>query len=170
MQTTVHKIGFINLILSVIIIYMKNFFREIDKFIIESNKEINEKILGINYLEKLKFSLIKKITDLNIKSYEEIKNFQEVQEYNNIKLSIKFNNHNEALSMLNNHLTNDNLCIILKGLKTYKIINKQKDKSFTLFQNMGITLPSKTIVNESISKQSTIIDISILNADLSIEK
>ena len=37
---------------------MENFFKEIDNFIIESNKEINEKILGINYLEKLKFSLI----------------------------------------------------------------------------------------------------------------
>ena len=47
---------------------MENFFKEIDNFIIESNKEINEKILGINYLEKLKFSLIEKIIDLNIKS------------------------------------------------------------------------------------------------------
>jgi hypothetical protein len=34
---------------------MENFFKEIDNFIIESNKEIKGKILGINYLEKLKF-------------------------------------------------------------------------------------------------------------------
>ena len=149
---------------------MENFFKEIDKSIIQCNKEINDKILGINYLEKLKFSLIEKIIDLNIKSYEKIKNFQEVKEYNNIKLSVKFNNHDEALSKLNNHLTNDNLCIILRGVKTYKIIKNQKDKSFTLFQNMGITLPSQTIVNESIAKQSTIIDISSLNEDLAIEK
>ena len=32
----------------------------LENFIIESNKEISEKILGINYLEKLKFSLIEK--------------------------------------------------------------------------------------------------------------
>ena len=148
---------------------MENFFKEIDNFIIESNKEINEKILGINYLEKLKFSLIEKIKDLNIKSYEEIKNFQEVKEYNNIKLSIKFNNYNEALSKLKSPLPNDNLCIILRGLKTFKIKNNQDSKNFTLFPNMGITLPSKTIINESIAKQSSIIDIFNLNDNLGIE-
>ena len=79
---------------------MENFFKEIDNFIIESNKEINEKILGINYLEKLKFSLIEKIIDLNINSYDEIKTFQEVKEYNNIKLSIAFTHYNEALSKI----------------------------------------------------------------------
>jgi hypothetical protein len=149
---------------------MENFFKEIDNFIIESNKEINEKILGISYLEKLKFSLIEKITDLNIKSYEEIKNFQEVKEYNNIKLSIKFNHYDEAVSKLTKPLPNDNLCIILKGLKTFKIINNKETKNFTLYQNMGITLPIKTLVNESIAKQSTIVDIFNLNADLGIEK
>ena len=149
---------------------MENFFKEIDNFIIESNKEINEKILGINYLEKLKFSLIEKIIKLNIRSYEEIKNFQEVKDYNNIKLSIRLNNYNESLSKLQNHLPNDNLCIILRGLKTFKIKNNQESRSFTLFQNMGITLPSKTVVNESIAKQSTIIDIFNLSENLGIEK
>ena len=148
---------------------MESFFKEIDNLIIASNKEINEKILGINYLEKLKFSLIEKIKDLNIKSYEEIKNFQEVKEYNNIKLSIKFNNYNEALSKLKSPLPNDNLCIILRGLKTFKIINNEETKNFTLFPNMGITLPSKTIINESIAKQSSIIDIFNLNDNLGIE-
>ena len=149
---------------------MENFFKEIDNFIIESNKEINEKILGISYLEKLKFSLIEKITDLNIKSYEEIKNFQEVKEYNNIKLSIKFNHYNEALSKLKNSIPNDNLCIILRGLKTFKIIHNKEFKNFTLYQNMGITLPCKININESIAKQSTIIDIFNLNENLGIEK
>ena len=149
---------------------MVNFFKEIDNFIIESNKEINEKILGISYLEKLKFSLIEKITDLNIKSYEEIKNFQEIKDYNKIKLSITFNHYNEALSKLKKSIPNDNLCIILRGLKTFKIINNKESKNFTLYQNMGITLPSKTNVNESIAKQSTIIDIFNLNENLGIEK
>ena len=149
---------------------MESFFEEIDKLIIASNKQINEKILGINYLEKLKFSLIEKIIELNIKSYEDIKNFHEVKEYNNIKLGIKFNNYNEALSRLKSNLPNDNLCIILRGLKTFKIKNNQESKNFTLFPNMGITLPSKTIINESIGKQSSIIDIFNLNENLGIEK
>ncbi len=151
------------------IICMESFFEEIDKLIIASNKQINEKILGINYLEKLKFSLIEKIIELNIKSYEDIKNFHEVKEYNNIKLGIKFNNYNEALSRLKSNLPNDNLCIILRGLKTFKIKNNQESKNFTLFPNMGITLPSKTIINESIAKQSSIIDIFNLNDNLGIE-
>ena len=149
---------------------MESFLEEIDKLIIASNKQINEKILGINYLEKLKFSLIGQIIDLNIESYEEIKNFEEVKEYNNIKLSIKFKNYNEALSKIKSPLPNDNLCIILRGLKTFKIKNNQESKNFTLFPNMGITLPSKTIINESIAKQSSIIDIFNLNDNLGIEK
>ena len=149
---------------------MENFFKEIDNFIIESNKEINEKILGINYLEKLKFSLMEKIIGLNIKSYEEIKSFQEVKEYDNIKLSITFNHYNEALSKLKNSIPNDNLCIILRGLKTFKITHNKESKNFTLYQNMGITLPSKTNVDESIAKESTIIDIFNLNENLGIEK
>ena len=148
---------------------MENFFKEIDNFIIESNKEISEKILGINYLEKLKFSLIGKIIDLNIKSYEEIKNFQEIKDYNNIKLSITFNHYNEAVAKLKKPLPNDNLCIILRGLKTFKITNNEESKNFTLFPNMGITLPSKMIINESIGKQSSIIDIFNLNENLGIE-
>ena len=149
---------------------MENFFKEIDRFIIESNKQINEKILGINYLEKLKFSLIEKIIELNIKSYEKIENFKEVKEYNSIKLNIIFNNYNETVSKLKNPLPNDNLCIILRGLKTFQILNNQESKNFTLFQNMGITLPGKTIVNESIAKQSTVIDIFNLSENLGIEK
>ena len=149
---------------------MENFFKEIDNIIIESNKEINEKILGISYLEKLKFSLIEKISQLNIKSYEEIKNFYEVKEYNNIKLSITFKNYNDAISKLKNQLPNDNLCIILRGLKTFQITNDKESKNFTLYQNMGITLPSKINVNTSIAKQSVIIDIFNLNENLGIEK
>ncbi len=149
---------------------MESFFKEIDKLIIESNKKINEKILGINYLEKLKFSLIEKIIDLNISSYAEITNFEEIKEYNNIKLSIKFKNYNEALSKIKSPLPNDNLCIVLRGLKTFKITNNEESKNFTLFPNMGTTLPSKIIINESIGKQSSIIDIFNLNEDLGIEK
>ena len=149
---------------------MDNFFNEIDNFIIESNKKINAKILGINYLEKLKFSLIEKIIGLNINSYEKIKNFQEVKEYNNIRLSITFNNYNQSLSKLKKSIPNDNLCIILRGLKTFKIADSKESKNFTLYQNMGITLPSKTNVDESIAKQSTIIDIYNLNENLGIEK
>ena len=149
---------------------MESFFKEIDKLIISSNKKINEKILGINYLEKLKFSLIEQIINLNINSYEEITNFEEVKEYNNIKLSIKFKNYNEALSKIKNPLPNDNLCIVLKGSKTFKITNNEESKNFTLFPNMGIVLSSKTIINESIGKQSSIIDIFNLNENLGIEK
>ena len=149
---------------------MENFFKEIDSFIIESNKEISEKILGINYLEKLKFSLIEKIKGLNIRSYEEIKSFKEVKEYDNIKLNITFNHYTEAVSILKNSLPNDNLCIILRGLKIFTITNNKESKNFTLYKNMGITLPSKTNINESIAKQSTIIDIFNLNENLGIEK
>ena len=149
---------------------MESFFKEIDKVIIASNKKINEKILGINYLEKLKFSLIEKIKGLNIRSYEEIKSFKEVKEYDKIKLKITFNHYTEALSIIKKSLPNDNLCIILSGVKIFTITNDKESKNLTLYQNMGITLPSKTVVNESIAKQSTIIDIFNLNENLGIEK
>ena len=66
-------------------------------------------------------------------------------------------------------MQNDSLCIILRGLKTFKVISNQESKNFTLFPNMGITLPSKMTINESIAKQSSIIDIFNLNDNLGIE-
>ena len=149
---------------------MENFFKELDKIIFESNEKINQKILGINYLEKLKFFLIEKINDLKIDSYEKIENFEKVKEYRNINLSIKFNNYVEAFSKIKNTLPNDNLSIVLKGLKTFDIYDSKVSKKFNLFQNMGIVLPKQLIVSESITKKSTIIDIFILNENLGIEK
>ena len=99
-----------------------------------------------------------------------IENFEKVKEYRNINLSIKFNNYVEAFSKIKNTLPNDNLSIVLKGLKTFDIYDSKVSKKFNLFQNMGIVLPKQLIVSESITKKSTIIDIFILNENLGIEK
>ena len=45
---------------------MKNLIEEIDSIIFEFDKQTNDKIIGINYLEKLKFPLIDRLKLVNL--------------------------------------------------------------------------------------------------------
>ena len=44
---------------------MKKYFDEINNILSDCNNQINENIVGLNYLEKLKYLLIEKIRDLD---------------------------------------------------------------------------------------------------------
>ena len=73
---------------------MKTEYSEIDNIISECNKQINEKIIGINYLEKLKYILISNYIKLDldiIKEFSDGKNeeFQKNYGENTLKCSIK---------------------------------------------------------------------------------
>ena len=55
---------------------MEDFIKDFDNIISASNNQINDKILGINYLEKLKYLLIDKLKTLNISNEKNFKNFE----------------------------------------------------------------------------------------------
>ena len=72
---------------------MENLIKDIQNIITESNNQINDKILGVNYLERLKYLLIDKLKNFKINSKENIESLQNKEiknQYNQKKLFEEF--------------------------------------------------------------------------------
>ena len=136
--------------------------QDIDTIISESNNQINDKILGIAYLEKLKYLLIDGLKNINIPSFNEIKNNEilKIHGENNLKVNIK--NHSSALSTIKNMISSDYLCIVLQGTKSiefHDILNSKISNKLDIFPFMGIAISNNTIISESIAKETILLDI-----------
>ena len=152
---------------------MKNLIEEIDNIILESSKEINDNVVGINYLEKLKYLLIDRFKVFNLKFIEDISNQELLKNYNQKSLSIKLENYQKSSSKIKNSILNDYLCIMLTGSKTLKIyenLESKKASTINLYKNMGLILPKDTIISESIASQSILLNIDYNNESKPIEK
>ena len=152
---------------------MKNLIQEIDNIILESSKEINDNVVGINYLEKLKYLLIDRFKVFNLKFIEDISNQELLKNYNQKSLSIKLENYQKSSSKIKNSILNDYLCIMLTGSKTLKIyenLESKKASTINLYKNMGLILPKDTIISESIASQSILLNIDYNNESKPIEK
>ena len=145
--------------------FMKAEYSKIDNIIFECNKQINEKIIGINYLEKLKYILINDYIELDTGLIKEFSNdkseeFQKMYGENTLKCSIKF--HQNSVSKIKNKLINDSLSIVIKGnklLELYGDLNKKNPYIINLFPKMGIVLSENTMITEKIAKDSLIMDL-----------
>ena len=144
---------------------MKAEYSKIDNIISECNKQINEKIIGINYLEKLKYILINDYIELDTGLIKEFSNdkseeFQKMYGENILKCSIKF--YQNSVSKIKNKLINDSLSIVIKGnklLELYGDLNKKTPYIINLFPKMGIVLSENTMITEKIAKDSLIMDL-----------
>jgi hypothetical protein len=155
---------------------MDNVLQEIDRIFLESNNNINDKNIGINYLESIKYLLIDNLKKSKLFSEIETKNF------NNIDLLKKFSENNLHITIKNNinsdnyikyNLDNHYLCIVLTGLISFKVhLNNTSNKSHTLniYPNGGIVLSGGTIISNSISKDSLFLEIFNMNNLIGIEK
>ena len=144
---------------------MSDLFKEIENIISDCNNNIESNILGINYLEKLKYFLIDKI-----KEFETI-DINIIQKSNNQEIRKKFNQNNLIISIFSNldpllkikqNVENDILCIVIEGYKSLKIfkdINSKDAHSINLFSKMGIVLSKNMIISQSIGKKSFILYI-----------
>lgn len=152
---------------------MLNLVEDIDNFISNCNNDININILGINYLEKLKYSLIDKLKNVNSDFYRNYEKQEIRKKYGENNLNIKIENHLNAKSTIKNHILNDQLSIVLfgsKNIEIYENFELKESNSLNLFKNMGIVIPKDTIINETISKESFLIDIINIKEDFDIEK
>ena len=72
---------------------MDNIIHKIEKIILENNSHINEKIVGINFLEKLKYLILE-----NLKSLDgsELENFSSELQQNNDQIK-KFSFENSSM-------------------------------------------------------------------------
>ena len=144
---------------------MEDLIKDIQSMISESNNQINDNIFGVNYLEKLKYLLIDKLKTFKISSrlnIESLKNKEIKNQYNQNNLLIKFENNSDPLSKIKNIIQNDYLCIVINGSKSIKIhdkLNLSKTQSINLFPYKGAVLSKDTVISESISKDTVLINI-----------
>ena len=140
--------------------------QDIDNLISDCINQINEKINGINFLEKIKYSLIDRIKSIDLLNFENINNKEYYISNANINLLIKIEKVNENVSKIKKTIDNDNLTIILEGLKTISIHEKLISKSVNqqyLAKYVGMVLAKNTIIDEIITKDTILLNISIVD-------
>ena len=144
---------------------MEQLIVEIDSIISDCNNKINDKIIGVNYLEKLKFFLIDSLKENDFNYYNNIynENFTELNKThgeNNLVITIQ--QYQESLTKINNESINDLLSVVLKGFVSLDIYHNQNGNelhSISLFPKMGIVLSKNTFISEKITKDSLILKI-----------
>ena len=153
---------------------MENLLQDIDNIISLCNKQINEKVQGINYFESLKYLLINKLKEknLNLDFSNNIssKSISHSHGCNNFKFQLEYNK--QSISKIKNTLNNINLSIVLSGKKSIQLFeNKDSDKSIhiNLHKFMGVVLPENTIISENLSKNTIILDILSIKSNSDIE-
>ena len=143
---------------------MKNSIEFFDNIINECNNQINDKVSGINYLEKLKYLLIEKIQNsqttfdlLDNKNEKEI-----VKNYGVNELHITLERYQESKSRIKHKILRDYVSIVLKGSKSieiYDTFHPNQSNKLNLFKGSGISLTQDTVINESILKNTILLNI-----------
>ena len=149
---------------------MKTFDITLDQLLQEINQSINTKIIGINFLELLKSSLIEKFRNLEQNDLKNLKlmppNGQTLEreiDLNNRKLKYKIMYFDKSVSNIKQKIENDYLFLILEGLKSiiiYDNNNSAKSIYCNLSKNMGIVLSLNTVITTKIVENSIILLIS----------
>ena len=155
---------------------MQHLDKEINTIILDCNKQINDKIFGINYLEKLKYILIDQIENSKIK-YDNLTIVDDLfitkNLYGDNHLEIKLKYYNESVTKMKKKSLNDTLIVVLKGFKTIDFFNDMKTKdnnSLSLSAKNGIVYSKNTIISEKTNKDSIVLYITnnrkVLNIDI----
>ncbi len=149
---------------------MNDLIKEIDDIIEKNNSKINENIVGINYLEKLKYLVIDnlkngqdKFTLDDLATTLEKKNNQSIKfKFKNRSLILSINLYKNPLSKIKLCYDNDTLSVVINGVKKISLFdlhNKKRKVSLSIFNNMGIVLSENTITSEKIAAGSIVMDI-----------
>ena len=149
---------------------MVTFDITLDELLIEINQSINEKIIGTNFLELLKFELIEKFKVLEKNDLNSLKLMptdgtvlEKEIDLNNRKIKYKVEYFDKSISKIKEKIDNNYLWLILEGLKSITIYDfNYEDKSIflNLSKNMGIVLSLNTVITSRIAEKSIILSIS----------
>ena len=160
---------------------MNVLIKEINDIIIKNNNVINENIIGINYLEKLKYLVISNLKDIqdkftidNLVADLKNKNNQSAKfEFTNKSLILSMNLYKNSLSKIKSCYKNDTLSVVINGFKVISVFDlrdKKKKVSLSISKNMGLVLSENTIASENILAGSIIIDIVSEKIGMNVEK
>ena len=140
--------------------------QDIANLISNSIKEVNDKILGYNFLERLKYILIDHIKSYDLLKIDNIVNKEHIIEIENFKIFIKIEKKNQGFSMIKTKTNLDNLTIILEGNKKITIHQNSNSKSFNqlhLSKHTGLVLLKNTIIDELIAKETILLNVAIIS-------
>jgi len=144
--------------------------------ILNNSNLIDEKITGINYLEKLKYLIINDLQLLNFDNLnielENIENHSKKFEIKERPLTFSIKLYKSSQSKIKLANNEDNLCIVLAGFKKviiFDFLENTKSTSLSIIKNMGLVLSKKTIISENIGADSIILDILFKIEPLNIE-
>ena len=147
---------------------MEKLTKNITEIITSELKLVNEKVLGLNFLEILKIKVIEKLL-LLLKEQKfplEQKIIYEkeiIENSRNIKILINY--FINSMSISKKKIDNDSLFISLNELSNFDIFRDNKEfTSLVLYKNTGLSLPKDTVLNAKYSKNLLLIEIT--NNDL----
>ena len=142
----------------------------IEQSLKDIDNSVNEKIIGVNFLELSKFELCKKLFDLDNNILDEIqkslvkeKIFEKKIELLRRSINYKIQYYEKSLILIKKKIDNDNLYIMLQGLLKLSIIDKYIDKksmNFNLSKNMCVVLSQDTVLSEEFIGNSIILSLS----------
>ena len=149
---------------------MSSSYTTLEQIFSDINKSINEKIVGINFLELIKFLLIEKLNNLTKNDLKNLKLMPlngKILEKNinldNRKITYKIEYFDKSVSIIKQKTEKDYLSLILEGFKSITIYdNTDHEKSIhsNLSKNMGFVLSLNTVITTKIAAKSILLSIS----------
>ena len=148
---------------------MKAFNEFFNTYLVDIDKSINKGIIGINYLESIKFLLIEKLENIDQNIFgdfqKEIVNqkLMEIKkEFDHRKIFCQISYAKESISKIKFEIQKDVLLIVLNGFSNFTIYDRN-DKNISanlkIFKFMGLVLSEKTNISEKNSKDFVVLKI-----------
>ncbi len=132
---------------------MTNFPKELEHIILDEFNNVNDKLIGINFLEAFKFNLITKFSSLLelsilIENSKDQTNF--IIETNNTKLEAIVFQNKDPIFQLKKEIQKNTLLLVLSGEIQIDLFQDGFNKKYTklnIYQFMGVCLPPNTVIN-----------------------
>ena len=143
---------------------MTNFPKELEHIILDEYNNVNDKLIGINFLEAFKFNLITKLTSLSelptlIENLKDQTNL--IIEKNSTKLEAIIFQNKGFIFQLKKKIHKSTLLLILDGELQVDLFEdefKKEYRKLNIYRFMGICLPPNTIINLNSFKNSCFIE------------
>ena len=143
---------------------MTNFPKELEHIILDEYNNVNDKLIGINFLEAFKFNLITKLPSLLELSIL-IKNLKDqtnlIIEKNYTKLETIVFQNKDSIFQLKKEIQKNTLLVVLDGELQIDVFQGEIKKKYTklnIYRFMGVCLPPNTVINLHSFKNSCFLE------------
>ena len=147
---------------------MEKLTKDISDIVITEVNNINEKVVGLNFLELLKNNIIEKILSLlSLQKFplNQLINYENEIKENSRHIKISINYYLDSLSFRKKNINNDTLFLVFNETTNFDIFKDEKNfTSILLYKNTGISLPKDTVINSKYNKNVLLLEI--INKDI----